>query len=119
MPFPRDAQRSTLLSTFIGVLSPMLLIAGCVGGSSFRPIVHLDAGTCAAGQTVCTGVCVDLSIDDANCGACGTACGDGTGCAAGSAPPPPPAPAAKPAATAPAPIPGSTATTAAAAGPSA
>jgi hypothetical protein len=45
-----------------------------------------DAGdnSCAAfGSTLCGHACVDLQTDDANCGACGHACGPGGGCVAG------------------------------------
>jgi hypothetical protein len=45
-----------------------------------------DAGdnSCAAfGSTLCGNACVDLQTDDANCGACGHACGPGGGCVAG------------------------------------
>src|SRR5574337_1026390 len=31
--------------------------------------------TCPAGQGYCSGTCTDTSIDPANCGACGNACG--------------------------------------------
>jgi len=36
-----------------------------------------------AGQTQCSGRCVNVQTDTANCGACGTACASGTSCAAG------------------------------------
>lgn len=52
---------------------------------------HLDHGdtvgactttppTCTPAQTDCNGVCVDLNSDEANCGACGRACGAGEVC---------------------------------------
>jgi hypothetical protein len=42
------------------------------------------AQTCAAGETLCGGACVDASSDDAHCGGCGIACLDGTSCNAGT-----------------------------------
>ncbi|MGC4116259.1 MAG: hypothetical protein QM765_17110 [Myxococcales bacterium] len=39
--------------------------------------------SCAAGQTLCAGYCVDLQSSSANCGACGLACAAGTVCSAG------------------------------------
>lgn len=38
---------------------------------------------CPAGQTLCGGVCKDLSADNFNCGFCGTPCPAGTYCFAG------------------------------------
>ncbi len=52
-----------------------------------------DAPSCASGRTRCSGTCVDLSGDVANCGACGVRCSGtqvcamgvcGTSCAAGA-----------------------------------
>lgn len=48
-----------------------LSLSGC-GGSN----------DCSTGLTSCGGTCVDLSVDNANCGACGTACGTFTTCGA-------------------------------------
>lgn len=39
---------------------------------------------CADGSSVCSGVCVDLTADQFNCGACGVACPVGTLCVAGT-----------------------------------
>jgi len=47
----------------------------------------------ACGETDCSGLCVDTGTDEANCGACGTACaiarracwGSGCGCRLGPA----------------------------------
>jgi hypothetical protein len=51
------------------------------------PDVNLiDAGTCEAGLAPCGAVCVDLSSDPANCGACGHDCLGG-GCASGACQP--------------------------------
>jgi hypothetical protein len=67
--------------------------AGAVDVTSVAPIdASLDAPTsdvfeeppattCATGQTMCAGMCVDIGSDSANCGGCGVACG-GT-CTAG------------------------------------
>ncbi len=35
-------------------------------------------------EASCAGLCVDLDSDDANCGACGVACSDGTACSGGT-----------------------------------
>lgn len=40
--------------------------------------------TCTDGQTSCSGVCVDSTSDEANCGACGTACGTTESCRSGA-----------------------------------
>jgi hypothetical protein len=49
----------------------------CANGQC-RPAV-----TCPSGQTDCGGVCVDLRSDEANCGACGRACGPEEECVGG------------------------------------
>lgn len=41
-----------------------------------------STGTCDPKQTDCSGKCVDLDGDKANCGACGVACGAGAECCA-------------------------------------
>jgi hypothetical protein len=40
--------------------------------------------TCASGQRVCSGQCVNLQADNNNCGVCGTVCGAGTVCSLGA-----------------------------------
>ncbi|HEY1958920.1 MAG TPA: hypothetical protein VGH28_25080 [Polyangiaceae bacterium] len=84
-----------------GVLA--LSLAACVGDDSVSPP---DAGgdattfdapvadapqetapTCTGTQTACGSACVDLQSDDANCGACGHACGTGSTCTSGFCPP--------------------------------
>jgi hypothetical protein len=61
---------------------------------AFGPGLHWDAtvcestGTpfdacvsdCSAGQTYCSGHCVELAFDNENCGSCGQACGSGLTC---------------------------------------
>jgi hypothetical protein len=42
------------------------------------------ASTCAAGQTMCGGLCVDVQADPQNCGACSTACAAGETCVQGA-----------------------------------
>jgi hypothetical protein len=52
----------------------------CSGIVSVNP-GGLDAGTgmtCSTGVMTCNGFCVDLQIDNANCGACGNACAAGS-----------------------------------------
>jgi hypothetical protein len=49
-------------------------------------VAPTDTGTgpmCAAGETACSGRCVDTQTDAMNCGACGTACPSGMACMAG------------------------------------
>ena len=43
-----------------------------------------DGATCTAAQTSCSGSCVDVMEDDANCGACGAACTGAQHCVAGA-----------------------------------
>jgi hypothetical protein len=52
----------------------------CTGGTTCD-----GAGQCLcpAGLQDCSGVCVDLTADRANCGTCGRACATGEGCQAG------------------------------------
>jgi hypothetical protein len=38
---------------------------------------------CPNGLTMCNGACVNLDMDNQNCGACGTACGAGLMCRSG------------------------------------
>jgi len=38
---------------------------------------------CAMTATACGGICVDLSLDNANCGECGHVCGEDKQCSAG------------------------------------
>jgi phospholipase C len=42
----------------------------------------VDASPCAVGQASCDGACIDVTHDDANCGACATTCTGGRHCAA-------------------------------------
>jgi hypothetical protein len=69
-----------------------LVAAGCAGqdagGNGGNSVgggthIHLDGGTCAAGTTSCSGKCVNLLTDGANCGKCGSACGAGFACQGG------------------------------------
>ena len=62
-----------------------LLLAACGGGGTGGT----DGGAavtdhCKSPSKVCAGTCVDVETDNANCGACGTACGDGEVCAGGT-----------------------------------
>lgn len=43
--------------------------------------ITAPAPDCAAGETDCSGICVDLEQDDVNCGACGNVCPGGERCA--------------------------------------
>ncbi|MCB9643340.1 MAG: hypothetical protein H6728_09715 [Myxococcales bacterium] len=49
------------------------------------PLCNTATGSCEgcpAGQIFCTDKCVDPQVDNANCGACGNACGAGSNCTA-------------------------------------
>ncbi len=52
-----------------------------VGGHDVSDVVT-DATTCGQ-RTLCGSVCVDLTRDGANCGACGVVCATGTACSDG------------------------------------
>jgi len=43
-------------------------------------MTKFDTGACEGGLTSCSGECVDLASDEANCGECGNACGSGEVC---------------------------------------
>ena len=51
----------------------------CTGGRSCQNGVC----ACPAGQTFCSGACVDTKTDAGHCGACGTACPNGQSCQGG------------------------------------
>jgi Putative metal-binding motif len=60
---------------------------GCAVGLSCDGIVGAAGSkcVCGAGSTKCGDVCVDLQTSEANCGACGTVCGQGETCTADGA----------------------------------
>lgn len=89
-----------LLRTFtLSVAAVSGLVAAFGGGCSATDVVGLSAPDASApstetagadaatgplcDKTVCGGSCVDTQIDPKNCGACGTACGEGLSCQAG------------------------------------
>ncbi len=49
----------------------LLFVASCNCGTS---PVRFDGGSCDGALLLCGGSCVDLTVDNANCGACGSAC---------------------------------------------
>jgi hypothetical protein len=71
---------STAIST-AGVVTRVDADDICVtNGSGCDPGVL----NCYAGYTKCSGACVDLQNDSANCGSCGNACSVGISCVGGS-----------------------------------
>ena len=64
----------------------LIFVAGCGGGSTYRPPIKTDAGVdmamamCQQGMTSCGGVCVDTTSDANNCGVCGKVCAMGEQC---------------------------------------
>jgi phospholipase C len=67
----------------------LLLLAACGPGGSGGPDASADASpdagpTCVTTQAFCGGKCIDVSEDDANCGACGHSCTGAEHCAASS-----------------------------------
>ncbi len=57
-----------------------------IGFDDMGALVCTEGG-CPAGQTHCGGFCVDLHLDDNNCGACNNACAAGESCRAGNCEP--------------------------------
>lgn len=72
--------RSRLYSCLVVLMMGLALGVGCATSG--------DGGTTAPGctdpQISCNGACVDPTSDNANCGACGTACAAGLACNAGA-----------------------------------
>lgn len=65
----------------------VLSAAGCsTGSTAFNDGGGGDGTTssCGAPSTLCSGTCVDTKNDNANCGACGTACKTGEVCSQGA-----------------------------------
>lgn len=64
--------------------------AGSAGAGGAAGVSGAAGATgCATSQSLCSGACVDLQNDNANCGACGVACPAGLTCANGSCCPAP------------------------------
>jgi len=64
-----------------GFAGALVLVLGVACGDDGRPpagdsSVLPDGGACPSGLMNCSGVCVDTRYDPANCGACGTSCGE-------------------------------------------
>jgi hypothetical protein len=56
---------------------------GQVRSTDVSSQTYLLAQNCPAGYSVCSGLCVNMSVDTANCGACGHACPSGWWCQLG------------------------------------
>ena len=69
----------------LGRLALLFLVAcGPGGGSSDAGSDGAtESGACSTGQALCGGACVDVTADDANCGACGKTCSGAQHCALG------------------------------------
>jgi ferredoxin len=79
-----DAQRFDDLARALGRrTSRRAVLRGAAGGTVAGALVRTGVrpavaqGTCDEGLTECDGVCVDLSSDLNNCGACGSVCPTG------------------------------------------
>src|SRR5689334_15159963 len=64
-------------------LSMLLLLPAASCGSSGNNGTN-PGGGCAAGQTLCGGVCVTTDSNPTSCGACGVTCGTGQACSGGA-----------------------------------
>jgi hypothetical protein len=63
------------------VLGKLVAIVGVVGALG---LVNCgSSASCAGSSTMCGSTCADTTTDNANCGACGTACSSGEVCTAG------------------------------------
>lgn len=71
---------SRILLAAFGLSAAFLLSCEtCPDGESSGSL-FCHSGSCAAGETVCAGVCSNMQTDRDNCGTCGNACGDGMVC---------------------------------------
>ena len=52
----------------------------CADGLVCDPLLWMCVSPCTPGKKWCDGTCVDVSRDNAHCGACGQACAAGTNC---------------------------------------
>lgn len=66
-------------------LAACILAAGCGAASDQGIGLTPDGmeGYCALGSELCSGVCVSISSDNANCGVCGNVCAAGQACSGG------------------------------------
>jgi hypothetical protein len=69
--------------TRAGVVVALAAASGAAWGAGCSADNAVVGGSCAAGYTDCNGACVELSVDQNNCGTCGSVCASG-GCVAGS-----------------------------------
>jgi hypothetical protein len=57
--------------------------ASCEADDADHDGANGDAAACEGGLTTCVDQCVDLQVDESNCGSCGDACGGDELCVAG------------------------------------
>ncbi len=74
-------------SISLNLVAAAILLTACGGGGGGKPLIHLDMGThdmpggnCSGNQKMCNGFCTDTSMDNSNCGNCGTICMNGQTC---------------------------------------
>src|SRR5262249_34674426 len=72
--------RWQLLSCLLSSVVILVCVLACGGPSTKLP----DGASCPSGQSVCNATCVDLSIDDGNCGSCDSICPASQHCNNGS-----------------------------------
>lgn len=72
------------LAVVCGACGLARVISGCSGDTGGQPDATADnTVSCGSPLTMCSGTCVDLNADPANCSACGKSCKNGEVCKTG------------------------------------